>query len=382
MQKVSYALLSFTILLAVLVGIVGGGVMGGVAGYYVSKFTAPVTVATSPAFIVKEAISPQTESSSWANVVIKEDSAIVDAVRKVKPAVVTVINQMQPRRTFFGNTYAPTASGSGVIIDTKGYVVTNNHVVEGARNLQVIYADGSKANATAVGTDAVLDIAVIKVDGAVPAVAQFGDSNALEPGQVAIAIGSPLGDFRGTVTVGVVSALNRNVGRQYGLIQTDAAINSGNSGGPLVNSMGQVIGINTLIVRSSSSGNIAEGLGFAIPSDQVSEIANQLITHGRVEHPYLGIASQELTPQIVRVLKLNVQEGAVVTEVDPNSPAGRAGLQEEDVITAIDGKTVSQEYPLIRALLTHKPGDTITLTVLRGGKSMEFKLTLAANSST
>ncbi len=382
MQKTSYALLSFIILLAVLVGIVGGGVTGAVAGYYVSKFTAPATVAASPAVMIKEAISPPAESSSWANVVIKEDSAIVDAVRKVKPAVVTVINQMQPRRTFFGNTYAPTASGSGVIIDAKGYIVTNNHVVEGARNLQVIYADGSKANATAVGTDAILDIAVIKVSGAVPAVAQFGDSNTLEPGQVAIAIGSPLGDFRGTVTVGVVSALNRSVGRQYGLIQTDAAINSGNSGGPLVNSMGQVIGINTLVVRSSNSGNIAEGLGFAIPSKQVSEIANQLITHGKVEHPYLGIASQELTPQIVRALNLSVQDGAVVTEVDPNSPAGRAGLQEEDVITAIDGQKVNQEYPLIRALLTHKPGDTITLTVLREGKSMEFKLTLTANSST
>jgi S1-C subfamily serine protease len=382
MQKINYALLSCTVLLAVLVGVVGGGVMGGLAGFYVSQFTAPATVATSPIALVKETISRQPDSSSTTNVVIKEDSAIVDAVRKVKPAVVTVINQMQPRRTFFGSTVSPTASGSGIIIDLKGYIVTNNHVVEGARSLQVIYADGSKANATAVGTDSVLDIAVIRVDGQVPAVAQFGDSNALEPGQVAIAIGSPLGDFRGTVTVGVVSALNRSVGRQYGLIQTDAAINNGNSGGPLVNSMGQVIGINTLVVRASNSGNIAEGLGFAIPSDQVSEIANQLITRGKVEHPYLGVASQDLTPQIARMLSLGTQDGAVVTQVDPNGPAGRAGLQEEDVITAIDGQPINQEYPLIRALLNKKPGDTITLTVLRDGKSTQFKLTLAASSST
>ncbi len=382
MQKINYALLSFTILLAVFVGVVGGGIMGGLAGYYVSQFTAPATVATSPVALVKETIGRQPDSSSTTNVVIKEDSAIVDAVRKVKPAVVTVINQMQPRRTFFGSTVSPTASGSGIIIDPQGYIVTNNHVVEGSRSLQVIYADGSKANATAVGTDSVLDIAVIKVDGQVPAVAQFGDSNALEPGQVAIAIGSPLGDFRGTVTVGVVSALNRSVGRQYGLIQTDAAINNGNSGGPLVNSMGQVIGINTLVVRSSNSGNIAEGLGFAIPSDQVSEIAKQLITHGKVEHPYLGVASQDLTPQIARMLNLGTQDGAVVTQVDPNGPAGRAGMQEEDVITAIDGHMINQEYPLIRALLNHKPGDTITLTVLRDGKSTQFKVTLAASSST
>ncbi len=382
MQKINYALLSFVMLFAVLVGVIGGGVMGGLAGYYVSQFTAPATLATSPIAMVKDTIGGPSDSPATANVVLKEDSAVVDAIRKVKPAVVTVINTMLPRRTFFGGSFSPTASGSGVIIDSKGYIVTNNHVVEGARTLQVIYADGSKANATLVGADAVLDIAVIKVDGQVPAAAQFGDSNALEPGQVAIAIGSPLGDFRGTVTVGVVSALNRTVSRQYGLIQTDAAINSGNSGGPLVNAMGQVIGINTLVVRSSNSGNIAEGLGFAIPSNQVSVIANQLIANGKVEHPYLGVSAQDLTPQIARTLNLGTQEGAVITLVDPTSPAGQAGLQEEDVITAINGQKINQEYPLIRALLSHKPGETISLTILRDGKTMQLKLTLSTNSST
>lgn len=382
MQKINYALLSFVVLLAVLVGVVGGGLMGGLAGYYVSRFTAPATLASSPIAMVQETIGGPSASPATANVVLKEDSAVVDAVRKVKPAVVTVMNTMLPRRTFFGGSVSPTASGSGVIIDQKGYVVTNNHVVEGARTLQVIFADGSKANATLVGTDAILDIAVIKVDGQVPAVAQFGDSNALEPGQVAIAIGSPLGDFRGTVTVGVVSALNRNVSRQYGLIQTDAAINSGNSGGPLVNALGQVIGINTLVVRSSNSGNIAEGLGFAIPSNQVSVITNQLITNGKVEHPYLGVSAQDLTPQIARTLNLGTLEGAVVTLVDPTSPAGQAGLQEEDVITAINGQKINQEYPFIRALLAHKPGETVTLTILRDGKTMQLKLTLGTSSST
>ncbi len=382
MQKINYVFLSFVILLAVLVGVIGGGVMGGLAGYYVSQYSAPAVLADSPVAIVKNSLSAQPETLTTTNLVLKEDSAIVDAARKVKPAVVTVINQLQPRRTFFGSTVAPTASGSGVVIDPKGYVVTNNHVVEGARNLQVIYADGGKSNATLIGTDPVVDIAVIQVEGKVPAAAQFGDSNALEPGQAAIAIGSPLGDFRGTVTVGVVSALNRSVGRQYGLIQTDAAINNGNSGGPLVNSIGQVIGINTLIVRSSNNGNIAEGLGFAIPSNQVSAIANQLIAHGKVEHPYIGINFEDVTPQIARTLNLGTQEGAVVTLVDPNGPAGRAGLAEEDVIIAIDSQKINQEYPLIRALFTHRPGETVTLTVLRDGKTIQLKLTLGANSAT
>ncbi|MDE3088813.1 MAG: trypsin-like peptidase domain-containing protein, partial [Chloroflexota bacterium] len=351
MQKPNYWLISFVVVLAVIVGVLGGAVMGGVAGYYSSQMAANVNVVApiAPASNVSQtsqSVTPAT-SPGTTNLTLKEDSAVIDAVRKVKPAVVTVINQMQPQRGVFGRTVAPTASGSGVIIDPKGYIVTNNHVIEGEQSLQVIYADGSKANATVVGADTVLDIAVLKVSGSVPAVAQFGDSNALEPGQVAIAIGSPLGDYRGTVTVGVVSGLNRTVGQEQGLIQTDAAINNGNSGGPLVNGLGQVIGINTLVVRSTNDGNVAEGLGFAIPSSLVHDIVSQLIAQGRVEHPYIGISYQPLDPQIAASLNLNnAIQGVVVMQVETGSPADRAGLQVNDVITTLGSQTIDQDHPL------------------------------------
>lgn len=291
----------------------------------------------------------------------------------------TVINQMQPQRSFRGATVSPTASGSGVIIDSNGYLVTNNHVIEGAQSLQVIYADGTKVDATLVGTDTILDIAVLKVNGKVPASAQFGDSGALQPGQAAIAIGSPLGDFRSTVTVGVISALNRTVDTETGLIQTDAAINNGNSGGPLVNSLGQVIGINTLVVRSSGSGNVAEGLGFAIPSNLVQDIATQLITNGHVEHPYIGISYQQIDPQVASALKLTTTDGIVVTQIDPSSPAAQAGLQENDVILALNGQTIDQDHVLTGLLLTHKPGETVNLSVLRNGQQIQVTLALGVH---
>lgn len=385
MQRPSSALLSCVIVLAILVGIVGGGVMGGVAGFYAAQSAAPaklVPVAApnpsgeSVAPVVANPGSPPV-SPAITNLTLTEESAVIDAVRKVKPAVVTVINQLTPRRGILGGTLAPTASGSGVIIDAKGYAVTNNHVIEGEKNLQVIFADGTKADASVVGADSVSDLAVLKVNGKLPAVAEFGDSSALAPGQTAIAIGSPLGNFRGTVTVGVVSALNRSVGQKQGFIQTDAAINNGNSGGPLVNSLGQVIGINTLVVRSTGEGNIAEGLGFAIPSNQVREIVAQLISKGRVERPYIGITYQDVDPQIAGALNLDATQGVVIMQVESGSPAAKVGLQESDVILALDGQKIDQDHSLASALFTHKVGDTITLTVLRDGKQQQVKLTLA-----
>ncbi len=376
MQRFNQALLYLVLVLTVLVGVVGGGIMGGVAGYYAAQFAFPA--ATTLVSASKNDLTPTTQAApaSASNITLKEDSAVIDAVRKAKPAVVTVVNQMQAQRGFFGQTLSQTSSGSGVIVDPAGYIVTNNHVVDGAQSLQVIYSDGSKASAVIVGTDAVDDIAVIKVSGKLPAVAQFGDSNALEPGQVAIAIGSPLGNFQGTVTVGVVSALNRTVGDQTGLIQTDAAINNGNSGGPLLNSLGQVIGINTLVVRSTNSGNVAEGLGFAIPSNLVHEIADQLIAGVKVEHPYIGVSYQVVDPQIASALNLNTTDGIVVMQVAPGSPAERAGIQEGDVITAVDSQPIDQDHSLLTRLSTHKAGETVTLTVLRNGQQSQLRVTL------
>ncbi|HEX7587997.1 MAG TPA: trypsin-like peptidase domain-containing protein [Anaerolineae bacterium] len=377
MQKPNYWLITLVVVLAVAIGIVGGGLMGGVAGYYAAQMNPSTAVPASTVSNVTSATQPVVTQST--SLTLKEDSAVIEAVQKVKPAVVTVINQMAPQRGSFGRSAAQTASGSGVIIDPQGYIVTNNHVIEGEQSLQVIFADGSKADATVVGSDTVLDVAVIKVAGKIPAVAQFGDSTGLEPGQIAIAIGSPLGDYRGTVTVGVVSGLNRTVDQMQGLIQTDAAINNGNSGGPLVNSLGQVIGINTLVVRSTNSGNVAEGLGFAIPSNLVHEIVSQLVAQGHVEHPYIGISFQAVDPQVASALNLTATDGVVVMTVETASPADRAGLQQNDVITAINGQAVDQDHQLVSVLFTHKPGETVTLSVVRNGKQTEVKLTLAVH---
>ena len=383
MQRTNYALITFIVVLAVLVGIVGGGVVGGFAGYYGAQMAAPAAAAAAVPAVVSNQPPAGSAPAPSTSVTLKEDSAVIQAVRTVKPAVVTVINQMQanPRGFRFGNA-TPTASGSGVIIDPKGYIVTNNHVIEGSSKLQVIYSDGTTVNATLVGTDSVMDIAVLKVDGKVPASASFGESSALEPGQVAIAIGSPLGDFRGTVTVGVVSGLNRTVGNEQGLIQTDAAINNGNSGGPLVNSLGQVIGINTLVVRSSNSGNVAEGLGFAIPSNLVRELTTQLISGGKVEHPYMGVSYQMLDAQVAADLNITATDGAIVMSVESGSAAEKAGLQEKDVIVALDGQKVDADHSLMSALFTHKPGDKVNLTVMRNGKQVQVTLTLGVRPAT
>ncbi|MBI3912647.1 MAG: trypsin-like peptidase domain-containing protein [Chloroflexi bacterium] len=368
--------LSCLVLLVVLLGVIGGAVTGGVAGYYAAQSAAPapVVVTSAPSPVAASSQSAPPVVGATTNMTLKEESAVIDSVRKAKPAVVTIINELnsQSRRGV-----TPTASGSGVIIDPQGYIITNNHVVAGEKNLTVIYADGSKADATILGADATIDIAVLKVEGKVPAYAQFGDSNALEPGQIAIAIGSPLGDYRGTVTVGVVSGLNRRVGRQNGLIQTDAAINNGNSGGPLINSLGQVIGINTLVVRNTNEGNVAEGLGFAIPSNQVKEIVNQLLTKGRVDRPFIGITYQELDPQTAAAMNLPATtQGVVVMQVEAGSPAAQAGLKERDVVQAINSQKITPENPLASLLLGFKIGDPVTLTVLRDGKQISVKVTL------
>ncbi len=197
---------------------------------------------------------------------------ITDAVQKVGPAVVTVVSTVPGQQTFFGRTGDQRVSGSGVFISDQGYILTNNHVVENTNKVVVILADGTELPATLVGTDPYADLAVLQAQGTVPAVASLGDSTTLQPGETVIAIGSPLGEFANTVTVGVVSATGRMITSNEGyqienLIQTDAAINSGNSGGPLVNLAGEVIGINTLVVRGNGLGSApAEGLGFAIPS--------------------------------------------------------------------------------------------------------------------
>src|SRR5688500_16703407 len=253
------------------------------------------------------------------------------AVKEAGPAVVTIVNTQSAQGTRFRG--ALTGSGSGVIIDSRGYIVTNNHVVENQQSLEVIFSNGTKAPAQLVGTDPLTDLAVLKVDVAVPDVAEFSDSNALEPGQPVVAIGSPLGDFRNTVTVGVISALHRTLSEAgsvalQDLVQTDAAINHGNSGGPLVDLSGKVVAINVAVVRNSGLGDVAEGLGFAIPSNTVKKIADQLIEKGAVSRPYMGISYEAITPQTAAIYDITLasENGLLVTNVEAGSPADKAGL--------------------------------------------------------
>ena len=315
--------------------------------------------------------------------IVDVQSAVTASVDKVAPAVITVINHLSDGSSdsFFGSTHQE-ASGSGVIISTEGYIVTNWHVVNGNQSLEVILRDGQRFPASLVGADEFVDLAVIKVDAPVPAVASLGSSSALKPGETVIAIGSPLGEFQNTVTVGVVSATGRSLDTGDGfqmedLIQTDAAINPGNSGGPLVNLSGQVIGINTLVVRGDGqSSAIAEGLGCAIASNTVSALSNQLISQGYVARPYLGINWQPVTPAVARAYNLPVEWGIYITKLASFGPAAQAGLRQGDIITAINSDAVAENNPFINILLRLVPGSDVQVTFVRDGKTQTTTVTL------
>jgi serine protease Do len=314
------------------------------------------------------------------------ETAITAAVQNVGPAVVTVVAKIPGQQTFFGYTGDATSSGSGVFISSDGYILTNNHVIEGSQQIQAIFSDGSQQNASLVGADQYSDLAVLKISGLVPAVANLGNSDALNPGETVIAIGSPLGDFKNTVTVGVVSATGRSIdtGSGYtidGLIQTDAAINQGNSGGPLVNLAGEVVAINTLIIRNSNSGTVAEGLGFAIPINTARFVSEQLIQKGYVSRPYLGISWQPITPRVAAVYNLPVQYGVYITDVASKSPADQSGLQAGDIITGIDKTSLDDTHSYINTLFQYAAGDIITLTIMRNGKQAEVQVTLGDSGS-
>lgn len=285
---------------------------------------------------------------------------LVLAVSRVTPATVTVIVN-------------DGSSGSGVFIRADGYLVTNNHVVEGGSRFEIIYADGSRVTAELVGAATEFDLAVLKVADKAPAVAVLGDSGAVAPGSRVAAIGSALGGFRNTVTAGVLSAHNRRLGDLDGLLQTDAAINHGNSGGPLINLAGEIIGINVAVVRGSGT-DAAEGLGFSIPSNTVRVVAEQLISNGRVVRPYLGITFEPLNPQLASESGLSVVQGAYVQQVVANGPSAQAGLKVGDAIVALGGQAIDDQHPLPQVLLQYRAGQSLELTVARGDS--QFKLTV------
>lgn len=298
----------------------------------------------------------------------------VEVVEKVGPAVVTVINRQFEDGSLES---VPSGSGSGFILDDHGHVVTNQHVVEGGVEFDVVLADNRELPATLIGADANSDVAVLKIDAAVPAVADIGDSESLLPGQAVLAIGSPLGTFTNTVTEGIVSGLGRTVPDEDGgpellnLIQHDAAINPGNSGGPLVTLSGEVVGINTLGIID------AQGLFFAVPSETVKRISAELIAEGDVDYPYLGLQLTQLNDGTILQWGLPVEEGFYVTGVVAGSPSEAAGMQVGDVVTAINLERVGERQSMVGALFQYKPGDRVQLTVQRGQVSMRVDITLA-----
>ncbi len=271
------------------------------------------------------------------------------------------------------------STGTGVILSEKGYIVTNSHVVNGAEKIEVLLSDGRILHASLVGQDTVSDLAVLHVTAENLIAAELGDSTALRVGDTVVAIGDPLGiELRGTMTDGIVSAINRDVdvgGRTMNLIQTNAALNSGNSGGPLINCYGQVIGINTMKIGDTMSSAGVEGLGFAIPSTTVRDIVNQLIEKGYVSgRPYLGIFGEGISEFYQFYYRL--PRGLYITEVEEGSSAAEVGLEPGDILISIDDTSITSSHVLETLLYGYVPGDTIQAVVYRAGRQYKVTLTV------
>ncbi|WP_121611230.1 S1C family serine protease [Mesobacillus foraminis] len=321
-------------------------------------------------------------------------SSIADIAENASKAIVGIVNIQEQTNPFSGEQgNQESGSGSGVIfkkMDGSAYIVTNNHVIEGASKVEVSLYDGQKATAEVVGADALTDLAVIKIDEKYAShTMEFGDSSKLRAGDQVIAIGNPLGlDLSRTVTQGIVSAVDRgievstSVGEwELNVIQTDAAINPGNSGGALIDGNGNVVGINSLKITESG----VEGLGFAIPSNDAVPIINELIETGQITRPYLGVNLadlEEIPGAYLQSLPEDVQSGTMVTYVDPNSAAAKAGLKQQDVIVSINGENVDHSSDLRKYMYSNmKTGDKAELKVYREGKAVTINVSLSSNSA-
>ena len=325
------------------------------------------------------------------------EQRIIDVYRRASQAVVNITTQTL-RSDFFYGVYPEEGTGSGVVWDVEGHIITNYHVVDGASEIVISFDEGVEMPAQVVGIDPLDDVAVLKVDQLPPAVTPLplGDSDALRVGQWAIAIGNPFGQFERTLTVGVISAINRTLALDNnevlrGVVQTDAAINRGNSGGPLLDSSGRLIGVNTAIFSPTGT---SAGVGLAIPTNKLKRIVPVLISTGRFPHPWLGIEGlgYPLFPELVQALNLGVAEGVLIAQVYDNSPAQRAGIRTAtdqgvvgrrryliggDILTAIDGLAV-RTWDDLNAYLQEKTevGQTVTLTLWRGDQRLEVELVL------
>jgi len=316
--------------------------------------------------------------SAEGDLFISSENPVVEIAEKVGPAVVGITNRSIVRRRdfFFGTIYEQEQEGygSGIIISKEGYIVTNYHVIENAKEIMVILQGGKEVEAKLIGADPTTDIAVVKIDEPNLTVAKLGDSDKVKPGELAVAIGNPMGhELAGTVTVGVISAVNRVLevdGRRLKLLQTDAAINPGNSGGALINARGEVIGMNTL----KTGGVSIEGLGFAIPSNEFKPIVEALIEKGVVERPAIGITGYEITEQESK--DAGYPQGILVRSILKNGPAAKAGILPGDVITGFDGKQVKTFDELREGINKHKVGDEVNIDIWRDGKEYTLRIKL------
>ncbi len=330
-----------------------------------------------------------TTISEKRHVVSQEDELVADVAKRVSPSVVSIVTESQAALGY--RTYTQQGAGTGIIISSNGYILTNRHVVSGANKAQVVLADGTKYDDVSVaGIDPANDIAFLKINGVkdLPA-ATIGDSNAMQVGEKVIAIGNALGQYQTSVTVGVISGIGRPVvaGDSYGeserltnLFQTDAAINPGNSGGPLVNLDGQVVGINTAVSQN------AEGIGFAIPINDAKGLIKSITTTGKLERAYMGVSHVMLTADIAKQYNLSQKEGAYIVNdsgeaVAANSPAAKAGIKAGDVITSIDSKPIGSKLPLMSAISQYTPGTKVVVSIVRDGKKQTVDVTLGTYPS-
>lgn len=321
-------------------------------------------------------------------VTVTENDAVVDAVKKVNPAVVSIISE-QTSVNVFNQSLENVASGSGFIVTADGIIATNKHVVEGAKSVKVLTQAGKEYEAKILDIDPLNDFAVLKIDANDLPVVDLGYSDQVKVGERVIAIGNALGAYDHTVTTGIVSGTNRNIvaggngasDRLEGLLQVDAAINQGNSGGPLTNIGGQVIGINTAVDRQG------EGIGFAIPVNDIRSAIESAIKDGRIIRPLLGVRYINVTPDFAAVNNLKVENGAllatgsdVASAIVPGGPADKAGLKSGDIITAISDDKIDQESSLVRLLQKYKPGDKVTVHYNRDGDDKTTEATLGEAS--
>ncbi|AXF84785.1 Periplasmic pH-dependent serine endoprotease DegQ [Ephemeroptericola cinctiostellae] len=290
------------------------------------------------------------------------------------PTLNQLYNQGQPPQS------SDSSLGSGVIIDPQGFIVTNHHVIAGADQIEVALSDGRRAAATVVGSDADSDVAVLKINlDKLPSIV-LGHDDQLQVGDVVLAIGNPFGVGQ-SVTMGIVSALHRNqlgINTFENFIQTDAAINPGNSGGALVDSNGNLIGINTAIVTGNTSGEGANaGIGFAIPVSIMKQIADELIATGTVTRGYIGVSSQNVTPEMAKTFNLPSQDGVIIASVRPEGPAGQAGISVGDILTQVNDSTIKDTANMLAEIARLKPGSQARVKILRNGQNMDLTVIIA-----